>query len=95
VNTAARLIANGIARRARRIWVPGWVRALHWLRALLHTPLAERELLRAAPEIERLYLEGVATEGVVASSYGPRERQRAQQRDGVEAHVRPPPKPGV
>jgi NAD(P)-dependent dehydrogenase (short-subunit alcohol dehydrogenase family) len=72
--TAARLIVDGLARRDARIWVPGWVRALHWLRAVLHSPLAERELLRAAPEIERLYLEGLASEGALASSLGPRER---------------------
>lgn len=78
---AARLIADAIERRARQIWVPGWVRVLHWLRALLHSPLAERELLRAAPEIEQLYLEGLAAEGAAASSFGPRERVRAQSRD--------------
>jgi NAD(P)-dependent dehydrogenase (short-subunit alcohol dehydrogenase family) len=77
---AAVAIADGIACRARRIWVPGWVRALHWLRALLHTPWAERELLRAAPDMEALYLEGLAAEGSLASSFGPRERQRALMR---------------
>jgi NAD(P)-dependent dehydrogenase (short-subunit alcohol dehydrogenase family) len=79
-DAAAVRIADGIARRAARIWVPGWVRALHWLRALLHTAPAERELRRAAPEIERLYLEGLAASGSLASSFGPRERERAQQR---------------
>ena len=77
---AARIMVDGIARRERRIWVPGWVRWLHWLRALLHTPMGERELLRAAPEIERHYLEGLAAEGRLASSFGPRELQRAQER---------------
>jgi NAD(P)-dependent dehydrogenase (short-subunit alcohol dehydrogenase family) len=77
---AARLLADGIACRARRIWAPGWVRWLHMLRALLHSPLAERELLRAAPDIERLYLEGVQTSGISASSFGPREHARALQR---------------
>jgi NAD(P)-dependent dehydrogenase (short-subunit alcohol dehydrogenase family) len=77
---AARLMVDGIARRDRRIWVPGWVRWLHWLRALLHTPMGERELLRAAPDIERHYLEGLAAEGRLASSFGPRELQRAQER---------------
>jgi NAD(P)-dependent dehydrogenase (short-subunit alcohol dehydrogenase family) len=79
-DVAARAIADGIAQRASRVWIPGWVRALHWLRAALHTPLAERELLRAAPEIERLYLDGLATEGALASSLGPREREREGQR---------------
>lgn len=77
---AARRIADGLARRDSRIWIPGWVRALHWLRAALHSPLAERELLRAAPEIERLYLDGLAAEGALASSLGPREREREAAR---------------
>ncbi len=77
---AARMIANGIERRASRIWVPGWVRLLHWLRALLHTRLAERELRKAAPDIERLYAEGLVTSGSTASSFGPRELERAAQR---------------
>jgi NAD(P)-dependent dehydrogenase (short-subunit alcohol dehydrogenase family) len=77
---AAVLMVDGITRRARRIWVPGWVRVLHALRALLHTRIAERELLRAAPEMEAAYLEVLATEGVVASSFGPRELVREQQR---------------
>jgi short-subunit dehydrogenase len=74
---AAHTIVQGFARRSRRIWVPGWVRALHWLRAALHAPWAERELLRAAPEMERLYLEGLANVGPLASSFGPREHRRA------------------
>lgn len=80
---AARLIANGIERRASRIWVPGWVRALHWLRALLHTRVAERELLKAAPDIERLYAEGLVSSGSAASSFGPRELERAAARGTV------------
>lgn len=77
---AAQRIADGMTRRARRIWVPGWVRVLFWLRAMLHTPLAERQLLQAAPDIERFYLEGLASEGPLASSFGPREHERAKQR---------------
>jgi hypothetical protein len=73
---AARLIANGISRRASRIWVPGWVRVLHVLRAALHTRVAERELLKAAPDIERLCAEGLVTSGSAASSFGPRELER-------------------
>ena len=80
---AACQIANGIARRASRIWVPSWVRVLHWLRALLHTRVAERELLKAAPDIERLYAEGLVESGSAASSFGPREMQRAALREGA------------
>jgi NAD(P)-dependent dehydrogenase (short-subunit alcohol dehydrogenase family) len=78
---AARRIIDGMARRHSRIWVPGWVRALHWMRALLHLPLAERALRQAAPELEALYLQILASEGAAASSYAPRELRRAMERD--------------
>ena len=77
---AARAIARGMERRLSRIWVPGWLRLLFALRALLHLPFAERELRRAAPEIEAIYLEGLETEGALASSFGPRERERTLAR---------------
>ena len=77
---AARRIVDGMAQRRSRIWVPGWVRLLHALRALLHLPQAERALRQAAPELEAMYLEVMATEGAMASSYAPRELQRARER---------------
>lgn len=76
VEAAASMIVKGIKRRARRIWVPGWVHVLHWLRAALHTPLAERPLLQAAPVMEKLFLETIASSGVKASSVAPRELAR-------------------
>ena len=57
------------------------VRLLFALRALLHLPFSERELRRAAPEIEALYLEGLKAEGALASSFGPRERERTLARE--------------
>jgi NAD(P)-dependent dehydrogenase (short-subunit alcohol dehydrogenase family) len=78
---AARRIVDGMARRQSRIWVPGWVRAMHWLRALLHLPQAERALRQVAPELEQMYLDILATEGAAASSYAPRELQRAMERE--------------
>jgi NAD(P)-dependent dehydrogenase (short-subunit alcohol dehydrogenase family) len=77
---AARAIAQGMERRLSRIWVPGWLRLLFALRALLHLPFAERELRRAAPEIEAFYLEGLEAEGALASTFGPRERERTLAR---------------
>ena len=77
---AARAIVRGMERRLSRIWVPGWLRLLFALRALLHLPFAERELRRAAPEIEAIYLEGLEAEGALASSFGPRERERTLAR---------------
>ena len=76
---AADMILRGIEQRARRIWIPGWVRVLHWLRAALHTRTAEYPLLQAAPEMERLFLETIATSGVKASSVAPRELARKNQ----------------
>lgn len=78
VSDAADMIVQGIQRRARRIWVPGWLRLLHWLRAALHTPLAERSLLQAAPEMEKLFEQTIAISGVKASSVAPRELAREQ-----------------
>lgn len=81
---AAHRIAQGIAHRGRQLWLPGWVRVLHWLRAALHSPLAERALLRAAPDIEQFYLDGLASSGRLASSLGPRELARSQARQRGE-----------
>jgi len=77
---AARRIVDGMGQRRGRIWVPGWVRVLHALRALLHLPQAEGALRKAAPELEALYLEVMASEGAAASSYAPRELRRARER---------------
>jgi len=51
---------------------------------LLHLPFAERELVKAAPDIERSYLEGLVSEGSLASSFGPRERDRTLERSRQE-----------
>ncbi len=76
VELAADMIIKGIERRARRIWVPGWVRLLYFLRAALHMPLAEHRLLQAAPEMEKMFEQTIASSGVKASSVAPRELAR-------------------
>lgn len=76
VEVAADLIVRGISRRARRIWVPGWIRLLHWLRAAMHTRLAEHPLILAAPEMEKLFSETVVSSGAKASTVAPRELAR-------------------
>lgn len=78
---AARAIVRGMAQRRSRIFIGRWLQLLFALRSLLHLPFAERELRRAAPEIEALYLEGLAAEGALASSFGPRERERTLARE--------------
>ena len=77
---AARAIVTGMANRKSRIFIPGWLRLLYALRALVHLPFAERDLRRAAPEIEAIYIEGLQAEGALASSFGPRERERTLER---------------
>ena len=88
-DAAADLIVSGMVQRARRIWVPGWVRVLHWLRVLLSTPLAERQLLQAAPDMEQMFLQTIATSGVKASSVAPRElaRQRTSELTSQKADL--------
>ena len=76
VEFAADIIVRGISRRARRIWVPGWVRFFHWLRAAVHTPRAERPLLLAAPKIEKLFMQTIASSGAKAAPLAPRELAR-------------------
>ena len=73
-------IVRAMSKRQRSLFIPAWLRILFALRSLLHMPFAERELVKAAPEIEKSYLEGLATEGALASSFGPRERERTLAR---------------
>jgi NAD(P)-dependent dehydrogenase (short-subunit alcohol dehydrogenase family) len=75
---AARSIADGFERRARQIWVPGWVRWLHWARAMLNSGPAQADLRRATPDIETMYLETMASTDRAASSFGPRELARSR-----------------
>jgi NAD(P)-dependent dehydrogenase (short-subunit alcohol dehydrogenase family) len=92
---AARRMVDGIEQRRARIWLPSWVRMLFALRSLLHTPPAERALRRAAPDLEALYLDVMATQGAMASSYPPRELQRALERGEIPASFKPDQALGV
>ena len=76
----ARVVVQAMTKRQRRVFIPGWLRFLFALRAVLHLPFAERELVKAAPDVEKSYLEGLAAEGALASSFGPRERERTLAR---------------
>jgi NAD(P)-dependent dehydrogenase (short-subunit alcohol dehydrogenase family) len=55
VSKAVDAIVRGFERRSRRVFVPEWVRVLHWSRAAIHTPLAERQIIRNVPELLALY----------------------------------------
>jgi NAD(P)-dependent dehydrogenase (short-subunit alcohol dehydrogenase family) len=76
VERAARDIADGFDRRARRICTPGFVRIAHVLRAALTTRPFERDLVRAAPDIERLFAEQAAELGRLGASVSERTATR-------------------
>jgi len=68
LQVAAPLIADGLLKKRRRIFVPGWVRWLFVLRSVLHTRPLEREQLAAARELEALYLDDVRSGRVSGSA---------------------------
>jgi NAD(P)-dependent dehydrogenase (short-subunit alcohol dehydrogenase family) len=68
VERAAREIARGFERRSRRICTPSWVWALQALRSALTTSPLERDLRRAAPEIERAFVQEIQERGVEGAS---------------------------
>ena len=76
VEVAARDIADGFERRARRICVPGWARAIHVFRSALTTRPFERDYRAAAPDIERLFAEEVAARGAEGASMSERVRDK-------------------
>lgn len=76
VERAARDIADGFDRRARRICTPGFVRIAHVLRAVSTTRLFERDLVAVVPELERMFEQQIAENGALHSSLGERERRR-------------------
>lgn len=65
---AAQAIARGIADRRARVYLPGYVRLIRWLRTPLHSTLAERDLRRAAPGIEDAFAQHVAELGAADAS---------------------------
>jgi NAD(P)-dependent dehydrogenase (short-subunit alcohol dehydrogenase family) len=77
VERAARDIADGFDRRARRICTPPFVRIAHVLRAATTTRVFERDMIAAAPEIERLFEAQAAEDGALQISLGERERRRS------------------
>jgi NAD(P)-dependent dehydrogenase (short-subunit alcohol dehydrogenase family) len=76
VERAARDIADGFDKRARRVCTPGFVRIAHVLRAALTTRLFERDLVAVAPEIERLFAEQAAERGRLETSVSERVAAR-------------------
>jgi NAD(P)-dependent dehydrogenase (short-subunit alcohol dehydrogenase family) len=63
VEACADAFVAGIAKRKRRISVPGWVNAIRWLKPALTTRAGERETVRRAPEVVPLMDQEVAALG--------------------------------
>jgi NAD(P)-dependent dehydrogenase (short-subunit alcohol dehydrogenase family) len=76
VEKAARDIADGFDRRASRICTPRFVRLAHVMRAALTTRAFQRDLIAAAPEIERLFAEQVSERGRRETSVSERVAER-------------------
>ena len=76
VADAADAIVDGIERRARRVFAPKWLAWLQRFRGFLGKA-ADRDMLKAAPDIEGLSIEETAREGTKAASLS--ERTRALQ----------------
>jgi NAD(P)-dependent dehydrogenase (short-subunit alcohol dehydrogenase family) len=73
VSDAADAIARGVERRSRRVVAPGFVGALYRLRGLV-PEVADRQVSRIAPEVDRFTAEMVAERGAFAAGLRAGER---------------------
>ncbi len=73
---AAEQVARGICERRARVYVPGFVRLMRWLRTPLHSMLGERDMRRAMPQIEAAFAEDVAVHGTAGASMSERNPGR-------------------
>jgi NAD(P)-dependent dehydrogenase (short-subunit alcohol dehydrogenase family) len=86
VERAVTDIVNGFEQRRRRICTPRFVHAAHALRPLLTTRIFERDLLVAAPEMERAFQQELAERGAEGASLSERVASLGAGRgDHVEA----------
>jgi NAD(P)-dependent dehydrogenase (short-subunit alcohol dehydrogenase family) len=51
VEKCAEAFVKGIEDRKTRVYCPGWVRALRWLKPLMSTPIGEAPVLRFVPDL--------------------------------------------
>lgn len=65
-------IADAFAARSSRVFLPGWVRGAHLLRAAVNNPLLLRDQVKAAPEMRRLFQAQAAREGNEQAALGSR-----------------------
>jgi NAD(P)-dependent dehydrogenase (short-subunit alcohol dehydrogenase family) len=67
LSKAGRALADGIEKRKRWVVVPGYARAMIFLRTLLQ-PLVDRESQKHAPEADAMFLADVEERGVATAS---------------------------
>lgn len=72
VESVAGPIADAFEARAARVFLPGFVRVAYLLRNVLNAGPGLRDLLKAAPEMRRLFAEQAEQQGVRAASLGTR-----------------------
>jgi len=74
VSKAVDAIVRGFERRSRRMFVPEWIRVLHWTRAAIHTPLAERQIVADVPEVLATHEREVREKGLQEVVWSERTR---------------------
>jgi NAD(P)-dependent dehydrogenase (short-subunit alcohol dehydrogenase family) len=74
VSKAVQSIVRGFERRSRRVFVPEWIRAMHWARAALHSPAIDRQVARNAPKLLALFEQDARERGVEDASRSERAR---------------------
>ena len=72
LDRAVKDIVAGFEKRRRRICTPKFVYLAHALRPLMTTQMFERDQLKVAPEMERIFQQEVAERGVAGASISDR-----------------------
>ena len=80
VDRAANDIVAGFEQRRRRICTPRFVYVAHALRPLLTTRMFERDLLKVAPEMERIFQDEVSEHGTAGASMSDRLAAQLEHR---------------
>jgi NAD(P)-dependent dehydrogenase (short-subunit alcohol dehydrogenase family) len=72
VDVVVQPIIDAFANRERKIFIPGFARIAHILRAVLHTRPFERDYLKAAPQMRQLFAEQAERDGARLAALGTR-----------------------
>lgn len=75
VSKAVDAIVKGFEQRSRRVFVPGWVRILHWVRAGMHGGPGDRLTEAQVPEVLAAFEDDVRARGAEQASASERTRE--------------------